>query len=222
MNLSHRGCWPVDPGGVAGATPRPLPAGQWVEVGIDLEATSWAVEAGHRLRLSIAGSDWPNAWPPPSAGHLDVDRSSLRLLLPVLDGDPPVVEPPALTPARPGAAGPVRDPGVVWRYEHDVLAATAAAVVASGADYEAGSGSRVHERYDGRVEVGIDDPARARAEGRVAFRVEWPEAGCEVVSHLVVQSDASAYEVDLELAANLDGARFASRLWHERIPRQLQ
>jgi hypothetical protein len=43
-----------------------------------------------------------------------------------------------------------------------------------------------------------------------------------VVSHLVVQSDASAYEVDLELEANLDGARFASRLWHERIPRQLQ
>ena len=41
---------------------------------IDLEATTWTLVPGHRLRLAIAGTDWPNCWPPPGPLVLSVDR----------------------------------------------------------------------------------------------------------------------------------------------------
>jgi uncharacterized protein len=33
------------------------------EVELELDATSWVFPAGHRLRLSLAGADWPNLVP---------------------------------------------------------------------------------------------------------------------------------------------------------------
>jgi hypothetical protein len=224
VNLPHRACWPVSADGAVGAEPQPMPLARWVDVTVDLEATSWVFEPGHRLRLSIAGSDWPNAWPPPSAASLEVDGDSLELLLPVLDGASPVAEPPRLAPiVEPGGDSSHSDEsGVVWRFEHDVLAATTAAVTGYGADYQAQYGSRIRERYQGRVEVSVDDPANARAEGQVTFEIEWPEARCGTRSQLVVASDADAYEITVELDASLDDQPFARRRWQERIPRRLQ
>ena len=69
-------------------------------VELELEATSWIFEAGHRLRLALAGSDWPNTWPPPHGGTSDVERASVELELPVLDG-PPVAPRPTSAQPRP-------------------------------------------------------------------------------------------------------------------------
>ena len=45
--------------------PEPMPPGDVETVELELDATSWVFPAGHRLRLSLAGSDWPNLVPPP-------------------------------------------------------------------------------------------------------------------------------------------------------------
>ncbi len=50
---------------------------------------SWTFEAGHRIRLDLAGTDWPNAWAPPEPVTLTIDRASATLTLPVLDGPSP-------------------------------------------------------------------------------------------------------------------------------------
>ena len=81
LNLTHRTS-SVHPG-AAGA--RAVP----VDVAVELEATSWVFEPGHRVRLALAGTDWPNAWPPPEPVTLHVDRSSLRFSLPEL---PPLAD----------------------------------------------------------------------------------------------------------------------------------
>jgi hypothetical protein len=86
LNLTHRGCWPVAAGGTVGRAPEPVPRGEWVDVEIELEATTWALADGHVLRLTVAGTDWPNCWPPPQQATIEVDRSTVRLLLPVVDG----------------------------------------------------------------------------------------------------------------------------------------
>ncbi len=59
LNLAHRG---------SREHPSPLEPGTPYRVAVELEVTSWAFEPGHRIRLDLAGSDWPNAWPPPRTG----------------------------------------------------------------------------------------------------------------------------------------------------------
>ncbi len=45
--------------------PKPLIAGEKVQLNIDLDATSWIFHPGHSIRISLASSDFPNIWPSP-------------------------------------------------------------------------------------------------------------------------------------------------------------
>ncbi len=87
VNLAQR---PTD------AVATPIVPGEPIELDLELEAIAWTFEAGHRIRLDIAGADWPNAWPPPYAATLGFDRSDAELELPVLEGPTPTTEPPGI------------------------------------------------------------------------------------------------------------------------------
>jgi hypothetical protein len=217
LNLTHRGCWPADPGGVVGRAPSPLVPGEWVDVAFPLEATTWTLEPGHRLRLSIAGTDWPNCWPPPTPVRLAVDWSRVRVTLPVWGGARP-----AAHEFRPGAGPSGSDDGVEWRIEHDVLGRETRAVTRYGGRYDGHCGAAVEDVYEGTVGVSTVDPGRAWARGHSRFRIEWPEAACGSDAVLDVRSDATTYHVSIELTTTRDGEPFASRSWHEAIPRRLQ
>src|SRR5262249_34699845 len=52
LNLAHRE-GPATPTGMAPGAP--------TEIELELEACSWTFEEGHRIRLDLAGADWPNA-----------------------------------------------------------------------------------------------------------------------------------------------------------------
>ena len=73
LNLAHRS---------SSTDPEPFAGPAAVE--LELEATSWVFEPGHRIRLVLAGADWPNIWPPPSAEPIRFDRGSLVLALPTV------------------------------------------------------------------------------------------------------------------------------------------
>ena len=133
-------------------------------IDIELEVTSWIFESGHRVRLSLAGSDWPNTWPPPHGGVLEVTRSSVKLELPVLEG-PEVAPAPVFEPAPPRDDAP-RDkeqPPVVWRIERDVLERETRVVTSYGSTYDAPFDAKITERYDGAVGVSTDEPGNASA-----------------------------------------------------------
>jgi hypothetical protein len=221
LNLTHRD---------GHDAPRALEPGVPTEVEIELEATSWVFEPGHRVRLALAGADWPNIWPPPSGAPLQVDRASVKLVLPVLDG-PPGLPPPLLPPTTgEDTHAPETDsqqPPVVWRFEDDQIAHEARAVTGSGADYAAPFGARVEERYEGSVGVSKEDPAHAWARGRAGYRISWPEADVHTEATLEFRSDAEAYSVvvDLlveELGTEAGGTPFRRERRFERtIPRRL-
>ncbi len=80
--------------------PEPLRPGVVETVELELDVTSWVFPAGHRLRLSLAGSDWPNLVPPPGPVTLTVERDGSTLTLPVLEGPSPA-PPPSLAPPAP-------------------------------------------------------------------------------------------------------------------------
>ena len=86
LNLTHRGSWPAAAGGTPGREPEPLVPGEWVDVEIEFEATTWTLVEGHALRLAVAGTDWPNCWPPPAPVTLELDRAAVTLSVPVVEG----------------------------------------------------------------------------------------------------------------------------------------
>lgn len=222
LNLTHRS---------SSTNPEPLEPGVPADVSIELDATSWVFEAGHRVRLSLAAADWPNVWPPPSPGTLRVDRGALELSLPVVDGPPPIADPPAFTPS-PGkethGPEPTGDqPPLVWRIEHDVLGRERRAVVAHGSSYDGEADSRVDERYEGAVGVSLADPGAAWARAKSRYVIRWPEADCAAEATLDLRSDAGAYHVVVEVVAEelsddeATGIGRVQRRFERTIPRRL-
>ena len=204
LNLSHR----VDP-------PQPLVPGQSYEIEIEMEATSWVFPPGHAIRLSIAGTDWPNTWVPPEPVALTIE--SVQMQLPVLPPGGAGVPEFAIVDAPPRTDGS----DVIWRVNHDVLSRMTTANTRYGATHDGRHGGRITDRYEGAVTVHITDPAMATAGGTVRFDIDWPEASVAVESRLQVRSDADEYHVDIELDAFESGALVAERRWSQRFPRHL-
>ncbi len=68
--------------GVHEATPpAPLVPGQEYDVVLDLDACAYELAPGQRLRLSVAGADWPNTVAPPAPVTLTVHEGTLELPL---------------------------------------------------------------------------------------------------------------------------------------------
>jgi len=218
LNLAHR---------TSRTTPEPFAVGEVAEVGVELEVTSWVFEPGHRVRLDLAGSDWPNAWPPPQPCRLSISRAGSALVLPTLDGPSPIGRTPELPPPRPsGATGGGSghdDQGVEWRIEHDVLRRETRAVVRSGGPSEpSGAAPALAQWYGGTVGVSTDDPGRAFVDSSATYELRFPEATVRTSSHLRIDSDAHWYRAELELDAHEGAERRWSRRWERRIPRNLQ
>jgi putative CocE/NonD family hydrolase len=223
LNLTHRR---------SSTEPDALEPGASTEVSVELDATSWVFEEGHRVRLALAGADWPNVWPPPAGGTLTVDRSTVELSLPVIEGPPAVAEAPVFTPS-PGKEthGPDptgEQPPLEWRIEHDVLERERRAVVSHGSSYDGEAGARVDERYEGAVGVSLSDPGLAWARGRSRYVIRWPEADCAAEATLDLRSDADAYHVVVEVVAEElsddepTGIGRRQRRFERTIPRRLQ
>ena len=219
LNLTHR---------ESREDPSPLEPGAEYHVVVELEVTSWVFERGHRIRLDIAGTDWPNAWSPPAPVTLSIERAGSGLILPTVPGPAPIAERPVLPPpSKPkdkleSPKGNISSE-VVWRVEQDILARETRAVTVYGGTTEAENDRpRFTDRYEGTVAVSTADPGTARAEGRSFFEIEWPEATVRTEVRQVMASDAEAYHLKLELDVSEDGEPRWSRRWDRRIPRKLQ
>ncbi len=217
LDLTHRGCWPADPWGDVGAEPRPVPVGvgEWLEVRLELEATTWTLEPGHLLRLALAGTDWPNCWPPPGQLTLSVDAATVRVDVPIVDGLPD-------TAVRfiPGS-GPRDDEadGVVWQVEHDVLGRETRVATRYGGTYPGAHGAIVTDDYCGRLGVSTTDPARAWARGSASFEICWPEATVTSRSTLSITSDERFFDVEIGVVVHDGTDEIADRRWAFRVPR---
>jgi hypothetical protein len=219
LNLTHRR---------SHSAPEALEPGRLYDVGVDLSATSWVLERGHRLRLALAGTDWPNVWTPPEPVTLTFAPDSSRLVVPVVRGhnglESPMLRPP---PAERGetkdAPKALASEGKVkWRIEHDILGRQTHYEVDHGSTYGTEIGSKMTESYFGRLSVSPDDPGPAHAEGRVRYEIEWPEATVttEVRSHLRSSPETYVFELDLDVTHN--GALLGRRRWERRFDRRLQ
>jgi uncharacterized protein len=220
LNLTHRG---------SRETPVPLEPDRAEDVDLELDVCSWTFVAGHSLRLALAGTDWPNAWPPPEPLTLTVDRRGTSLTLPVMQGASPVEERPSVPP--PGQPQSVvsaadtdpNDGWVSWRVVEDIVGRERRAVAVSrGAADADGDVPASLERYGGTVGVSLDDPGGAFAEADSRFELRFPEATCSAEALVRVASDRSAYTVTIDLVVEEDGRERWRRSWNASVPRDGQ
>jgi len=215
VNLAHR-----DPD----APPAALTVGEPIELDLELEAIAWTIDAGHRLRLDLAGADWPNAWPPPDAATLTIDRSTAELELPVLAGPPPITDRPPLRTltGRQHGTESTEDDWWRWELDDDGTGIRVARTGYGGTAQLDGSRSPYRDRYEGVVGVSLDAPGVAFADGQAEFEVGYPEATVRTSSHVRLDSDADTYRVTIELVADEDGQERFRKTWERTFPRELQ
>jgi hypothetical protein len=213
-NLAHR---------EANEAPIAVTPGAPIELDLELEAIAWTLEAGHRLRLDLAGADWPNAWPPPARATLTVERGGAELELPVLDGPPAKVDPPPIRTVTGRQHGLESTEDGWWRWEVEDADGMRVARTGYGGSSEAdGDAPRYRDRYEGVVGVAPEDPGRAFADGEAEYEIAYPEATVRTSSRVRVDSDAEAYHVAIDLVAEEDGVERFRRRWERTFPRELQ
>jgi uncharacterized protein len=202
----------------------PVAPGEPIDLELELEAIAWTVEAGHRIRLDLAGSDWPNAWPPPDHATLSIDRSTASLELPVLDGPPPITERPPIREITGHQHDLESTDEGWWRWvvEDDRQGLRVARTGYGGTAELDGSGSLYRDRYGGVVGVSRTAPGVAFADGEAEFEVGYPEATVRTTSHVRLDSDPQTYRVTIEVVAHENGDERFRRTWEQTFPRELQ
>lgn len=203
LDLRHRA-------GLHGA-PQPLVPGETYDVEVALDACAYRFAPGQRLRLSVAGADWPNTVAPPAPLELTVHDGELTL--------PSSTAEPRDPGFAPGAATSSEDPaGTDWTVSDDVLRRTTTCAVRHGSDYAVPHDGHAWEHYTGAVRVDrLTFTQQARAE--CTFRLTWPGTDVRVRSTMQVDLGQDGLEVAIDVAAYDGEERVAGREWRERLPR---
>jgi predicted acyl esterase len=191
----------------------PLVPGAAEEVVVELDACAYAYEPGHRLRVSVAGADWPNTAAPPAPVSLTVHEGELEL--PVWSGPSPFAD-PILAPGNAGGEDPT---GLTWKVERDVLAGSTSCVVDHGSTYDTPYDGAAAEHYEGTVTV---DHAtfHQRSNARCTYTLQWPGIEIAVDATMTVAITADALDVSIDLDASENGESVGTRTWHESIARR--
>ncbi len=199
---------------------KPVP-GEAVALRFPLRATSAVIPAGWRVRLSLAGADFPIAWPPGRRFTLQVDSLQSRLHLPVV----PVRPSESHLDLPPAGDLPV-PPVETWRSDSDWSVRRDD----HETTFERTSG---HTEYQPEREdltyvadqvwsVSVDDydPATTKASSRCVLRLQRPGWHVETAGTLEITGDESDFHVVIELAASLNGDEVFRREWVEEIERE--
>ncbi|MGB3483831.1 MAG: CocE/NonD family hydrolase [Mycobacterium sp.] len=209
LNLTHRLSYDADP--------VPLVPGEWVDVEVELEATAWSLDDGHRLRLAVTGSDWPNATAPPEPVTLEIDRGASGLTVPVipdLDG----LEEPPLVHVRPETLQ--SGEGVTWAIDRNVLARTTTCRTEHGSSWVSSKGFACRDHYTGQVSIDTRTFAQ-RVDATARFEVEFPEGRTATQSTMTVDVDATHLHLDITVEAFDSDKRLAEKRWQKSIERDL-
>jgi uncharacterized protein len=215
LNLTHRR---------SNTDPEPAVPGQEYPVEIALDATAWVFAPGHRIRLDIAGSDWPNIWPSPYPAQTTVRwgrQPRSRLSLPTAPPSRPEDAPDMGQPAMPLDRYVLHSPPPQVRIGRDPLADRSwieASMPESGT-----IPGEVDYAFDRKVtfEASDRDPAHAAIRADHSMRIV--RHGMTTVAHARgrIESSAEAFHFHCDLVVTVDGAERFRRSWLRSFPRNL-
>ena len=217
LNLTHRD---------GHEHPTALIPGDIYPITVELSGISHVFAAGQRVRLSIAGADWPLAWPPPRRAVLTLYHNAAhpsQLELPVIP--PRQLQLPAPVFGQPDVpVAPARSTDGPREYtvRHNMMdGTTTLAVRAASRTVLTERDLTMSETNEKDLSVRADDPLSCTAEMR--RHLEWERANWHIVidSRLRLSCTAETFVVEVDLRAQHNGDLVFERRWREEVPRVL-
>jgi hypothetical protein len=197
-------------------TVEPLVPGQRYDVEVELDACAYAFDPGQRMRVSVAGADWPNTAAPHQPVEVTIHRGELEL--PAWAGPSPY-DAPLLAPGGDPSEDAV---GTTWRVERDVLALTTACVVDHGSTYDIPYGGTATEHYEGRVTVDLETFEQATS-ATTTHTIRWPDIEVSTIATMDVKISAESLDVVIDLTASEStpsgDSTVGTRHWRRSYPR---
>ena len=204
--------------------PEAIEPGEPLELTIEIDATAWTFEPGHRIGLAIASADFPNLWPTPEPAQNTVflggDCAS-RLVLPVVPNaggaSAPTFEPSptAVAPLAMAVTPPT------WRHVIDVLSGREHVQVADRRAWRAGPDTVVERDYEAVMTADPADPAHASAHGRHDMRITRANVTIQAIADATITSTATDFHAIFDLIVTVNGRPHAQRRWVQTVPRDL-
>ncbi len=209
------------------AEPEALIPGKIYPLEIELSPTSWIFERGHRLRLSISSSDWPNMWPTPDPSTNSVFMSSTRashLILPRVPGEKTrtLPEPKFDTPQplynpvdlfnKPDEASIINDlyrKRIILRASHQ----SSVRLRDIGTEIEA-----IRESEAG---VSLENPASAYAKGSERIILKRMDHAIDARSENILTSTHDFFNLLVNVDIKLDGLPYYNKSWTKVLKRIL-
>ena len=206
LNLTHR-----EPE----SDPSPLQPGVIYEITVELQALSYVIAAGHRLRLMIDGADFQNAWPTPEPAWHTIHcggRCPSRIVLPVA----PQPEAETVRPTFQPSPYPIPPRETLARPEYVIERNLAAATTTVKYDMPVGPG---FNRSD--YTVSVKNPARTVIRSECEYQSIQGGAAFVVHAHSVTSSDEQAFHHQLAVNISMNGQPFWRKQWMKSAPRKL-
>ena len=210
--------------------PEPMEPGEVYELHVDLDATAWRFERGHRIRLSISSADFPNLWPTPYHGTNRVYRESGResyLELPVVPtrhaaaGEVPSDEMEYEPSAEPIRYPEVSPRVVPWEITQDMMRDRTGLRFHRIDETRASPDMTV--KLESMLEVWANkrNPADTTAIGRHLRTITRTDGVINVDTSANVRSTQDAIHVSIELDVRVNGLQHHQRRWVESFNREL-
>ncbi len=203
-------------------TPQPMQPGEWFTLDVPLHFTTWTFQTGHRVRLAIATSQFPMAWPSPEPRTSWVEagqQSRLELpLVPRRPGQAITLPPSEPRQTRPDARrlGPDRSDLPVYTVTRDVGTVTRR----SGAEYTLGN-TRIRSAEQETYRVRRDRPAAAAFVGKASHDIEQVDRHVHLSTTLEMESTSDSLHVRATRVLTENGKTVRSRTWTESLPRTI-
>jgi hypothetical protein len=185
--------------------PESLVPGEVYDVEVVLDACAYEWSAGQVLRVSVAGSDWPNTIAPPAPVTITVHSAEVEL--PVLAGSWPA---PTFGPGAEHTTESAE--GIAWEIHDDVLARTTTARTVSVSEYDTPYDGRALEDYRGEVSVDRRTFTQ-RAHADTTLGLSWPGVDIKVWSVMDVVVEGGRVDATIRTVAERDGAVVSERTW---------
>jgi hypothetical protein len=206
--------------------PKPLNPGEIYEIEVLLDATSWIFQEGHKIRLSICGSDWPTIWPSPYTAMHTIHRGPShpsRLIIPISPKQNPILPDPKLFPP-PGYPKTANTETLLseWKIIRDLYRETVEIHANTKKVIRPRKGVSVcyNERTIDCIASSIR-PGDVSVKGVDIKRIETPNMVVEAKSMALTKSTESTFHLAINLDVTLNGMLHFSKKWMKSVPRNL-
>jgi hypothetical protein len=198
--------------------PEPLAPGDVYELDVPLKAMSYVFERGHRLRITIAGADFQNAWPVGEPGVHTIHRGGSQashIVLPIIPHNASPMPTPNLEQL------PTADPEQLpTSTEYSITQDMAEQTATLHLGVESGDADN-RLQVKSAFTVDNQSPATAVLDAKGHFQIRRPQFDIEIHSDEQTCSDAESFHHTVQVRITRDGKLGFEKDWSVVIPRQL-